>query len=139
MCQKAFKLLLPREEADLPLHDLEHRSAEEAGCGLRCRSCSSPTAKAPSTSSRARPAGRSWRSSARTTCRSRPRAAAAAPAPPATSMSTRTGCPGSSRPNPDESMMLDEAFEVRDNSRLSCQIKYADALDGLRVTLAPEF
>jgi 2Fe-2S ferredoxin len=42
-------------------------------------------------------------------------------------------------PNQDESMMLDEAFEVRDNSRLSCQIKYGDALDGLRVTLAPEF
>jgi 2Fe-2S ferredoxin len=42
-------------------------------------------------------------------------------------------------PGPDESMMLDEAFEVRDNSRLSCQIKYGDALDGLKVTLAPEF
>lgn len=42
-------------------------------------------------------------------------------------------------PNPDENMMLDEAFEVRDNSRLSCQIKYSDALDGLKVTLAPEF
>jgi 2Fe-2S ferredoxin len=35
--------------------------------------------------------------------------------------------------------MLDEAFEVRDNSRLSCQIKYSDELDGLTVTLAPEF
>jgi 2Fe-2S ferredoxin len=44
-----------------------------------------------------------------------------------------------SPPGPDESMMLDEAFEVRDASRLSCQIKYADALDGLKVTLAPEF
>ncbi|MEK0084313.1 2Fe-2S iron-sulfur cluster-binding protein [Benzoatithermus flavus] len=42
-------------------------------------------------------------------------------------------------PNADESMMLDEAFEVRDNSRLSCQIKFTDALDGLKVTLAPEF
>ena len=41
--------------------------------------------------------------------------------------------------NSDESMMLDEAFEVRDNSRLSCQLKYSEALDGLRVTLAPEF
>ena len=40
---------------------------------------------------------------------------------------------------PDESMMLDEAFEVRDNSRLSCQIKFGPALDGLEVTLAPEF
>ena len=36
-------------------------------------------------------------------------------------------------------MMLDEAFEVRDNSRLSCQIKFGPALDGLAVTLAPEF
>ena len=35
--------------------------------------------------------------------------------------------------------MLDEAFEVRDTSRLSCQFKYTDELDGLRVTLAPEF
>ena len=41
--------------------------------------------------------------------------------------------------NPDEGMMLDEAFEVRDNSRLSCQIKFGEALDGLQVTLAPEF
>jgi 2Fe-2S ferredoxin len=44
-----------------------------------------------------------------------------------------------SAPSADEGMMLDEAFQVRDNSRLSCQIKYGDALDGLRVTLAPEF
>ena len=43
------------------------------------------------------------------------------------------------KPNQDENIMLDEAFEVRDNSRLSCQLKYADALDGLKVTLAPEF
>ena len=42
-------------------------------------------------------------------------------------------------PNQDESMMLDEAFQVQDNSRLSCQIKFGPALDGLRVTLAPEF
>ena len=41
--------------------------------------------------------------------------------------------------NSDESMMLDEAFEVKDNSRLSCQIKFGPALDGLEVTLAPEF
>ncbi len=39
----------------------------------------------------------------------------------------------------DENMMLDEAFEVRENSRLSCQIKYTADLDGLEVTLAPEF
>jgi 2Fe-2S ferredoxin len=42
-------------------------------------------------------------------------------------------------PGPDESMMLDEALDVRDNSRLSCQIKWADGLDGMRVTLAPKF
>lgn len=41
--------------------------------------------------------------------------------------------------DPDEEMMLDEAFEVQDNSRLSCQIKFSDALDGLSVKLAPEF
>jgi len=41
--------------------------------------------------------------------------------------------------DPDEEMMLDEAFEVQDNSRLSCQIKFTEALDGLTVTLAPEF
>jgi ferredoxin, 2Fe-2S len=39
----------------------------------------------------------------------------------------------------DENMMLDEAFEVQDNSRLSCQIKYTAELDGLKVKLAPEF
>ena len=32
-----------------------------------------------------------------------------------------------------EEDMLDFAFDVRDNSRLSCQIKVSDALDGLRV------
>ena len=42
-------------------------------------------------------------------------------------------------PDPDENMMLDEAFEVQDNSRLSCQIKLSEELDGIRVTLAPEF
>ncbi len=35
--------------------------------------------------------------------------------------------------NPMEADMLDFAFEVKDNSRLSCQIKVTDALDGLRV------
>ena len=29
--------------------------------------------------------------------------------------------------------MLDFAFDVQDSSRLSCQIKITDALDGLRV------
>lgn len=35
--------------------------------------------------------------------------------------------------NPMEEDMLDFAFDVRDNSRLSCQIKISDALNGLRV------
>lgn len=38
----------------------------------------------------------------------------------------------------EEESMLDEAFDVRDNSRLSCQILMSDALDGLHVTLAPQ-
>ncbi len=37
----------------------------------------------------------------------------------------------------DEEDMLDEAMEVRDNSRLSCQILMSEALDGLKVTIAP--
>jgi 2Fe-2S ferredoxin len=35
--------------------------------------------------------------------------------------------------SPMEEDMLDFAFDVRDSSRLSCQIKVADGLDGLRV------
>jgi 2Fe-2S ferredoxin len=34
-----------------------------------------------------------------------------------------------------EESMLDFAYEVEDNSRLSCQIKVSDALDGLVVRL----
>ena len=33
--------------------------------------------------------------------------------------------------------MLDSAFDVQANSRLSCQILTAPELDGLRVTIAP--
>ncbi len=41
-------------------------------------------------------------------------------------------------PATDEELdMLDEAFEVEDNSRLSCQILCSEKLDGLKVTLAP--
>tara|TARA_R110001592_G_scaffold3525_6_gene19819 strand:- start:14963 stop:15277 length:315 start_codon:yes stop_codon:yes gene_type:complete len=36
----------------------------------------------------------------------------------------------------DEEEMLDEAFDVQDNSRLSCQIILDEALDGLKVALA---
>ncbi len=35
----------------------------------------------------------------------------------------------------DEEDMLDEAIDVRDNSRLSCQIIMSEELDGLKVTL----
>ena len=35
----------------------------------------------------------------------------------------------------DEEEMLDEAFDVQDNSRLSCQIIMDDGLDGLKVRL----
>lgn len=37
----------------------------------------------------------------------------------------------------DEEGMLDEAIDVKDNSRLSCQILMSDELDGLKVTIAP--
>lgn len=37
----------------------------------------------------------------------------------------------------DEDLMLAEAFHVEDNSRLGCQIFITEALDGLKVTLAP--
>ena len=37
-------------------------------------------------------------------------------------------------PSQMEEDMLDFAFEVRPNSRLSCQIKVSEALDGLTVT-----
>ena len=36
-------------------------------------------------------------------------------------------------PSPMEEDMLDFGFDVRPNSRLSCQIKVTDELDGLRV------
>ena len=34
--------------------------------------------------------------------------------------------------------MLDLAFDVQENSRLSCQITITPDLDGLKVTLAPD-
>jgi len=37
----------------------------------------------------------------------------------------------------DEEDMLDQAFFVEDNSRLSCQLKITPELDGLKVKLAP--
>lgn len=41
-------------------------------------------------------------------------------------------------PHDEELDKLDEAFDVRSNSRLSCQILFSPELDGLKVALAPE-
>jgi len=38
----------------------------------------------------------------------------------------------------DEEAMLSEAFYVKENSRLGCQIQMTPAMDGLEVELAPE-
>lgn len=38
----------------------------------------------------------------------------------------------------DEEAMLSEAFYVKDNSRLGCQIQMTSEMDGLEVELAPE-
>jgi 2Fe-2S ferredoxin len=40
-------------------------------------------------------------------------------------------------PTTEEEGMLDEAFEVQENSRLSCQILMSEELNGLQLTLAP--
>jgi len=40
--------------------------------------------------------------------------------------------------SPDEDLMLAEAFHVKDNSRLGCQVHINEALDGLEIELAPE-
>lgn len=40
-------------------------------------------------------------------------------------------------PSDDELAMLDSAFFVQKNSRLGCQIKIREELDGLEVKLAP--
>lgn len=42
-----------------------------------------------------------------------------------------------SPPSEDEEIMLDQAFFVKPNSRLGCQIKITDNIDGLKVELAP--
>ena len=48
-------------------------------------------------------------------------------------MSTRPGLPIVGPPSAEEEEMLDTAFEVKPTSRLSCQIKVTEALDGLIV------
>jgi 2Fe-2S ferredoxin len=40
--------------------------------------------------------------------------------------------------NDDEEAMLSEAFNVKSNSRLGCQIYITNALEGLEIALAPE-
>jgi len=37
----------------------------------------------------------------------------------------------------DQEAMLSEAFYVEENSRLGCQIQMTDAIDGLKIRLAP--
>jgi 2Fe-2S ferredoxin len=41
-------------------------------------------------------------------------------------------------PSPEELDMLDMALAVESNSRLSCQIRCEPALEGIKVTIAPE-
>ncbi len=38
----------------------------------------------------------------------------------------------------DEESMLDQAFDVKSNSRLSCQINLSEELDGLEIEIAPD-
>ena len=38
----------------------------------------------------------------------------------------------------EEESMLDQTFNVQNNSRLSCQIEYKKELNGIKLTLAPE-
>ena len=38
----------------------------------------------------------------------------------------------------EEESMLDQAFDVKNNSRLSCQIDLSEDLDGLEIEIAPE-
>ena len=38
----------------------------------------------------------------------------------------------------EEESMLDQAFDVKNNSRLSCQIDLSEELDGLEIEIAPE-
>lgn len=40
--------------------------------------------------------------------------------------------------NDDEDAMLSEAYHVKENSRLGCQIHLSDELDGLEIEIAPE-
>lgn len=39
----------------------------------------------------------------------------------------------------DEQVMVEDTGHYENNSRLACQIPYTEALDGIRLTLAPEY
>ncbi|MCB1748129.1 MAG: 2Fe-2S iron-sulfur cluster binding domain-containing protein [Gammaproteobacteria bacterium] len=39
----------------------------------------------------------------------------------------------------DEQVMVEDTGSYQDNSRLACQVPYEEALDGLSLTLAPEY
>tara|TARA_Y100000590_G_scaffold432222_1_gene547997 strand:- start:3979 stop:4290 length:312 start_codon:yes stop_codon:yes gene_type:complete len=43
-----------------------------------------------------------------------------------------------SKKEDDEESMLDQVFEVQENSRLGCQIEFTEEIDGIEVELAPE-
>ena len=38
----------------------------------------------------------------------------------------------------DEESMLDQAFYIKNTSRLSCQLYFTEKIDGIELTLAPE-
>ena len=38
----------------------------------------------------------------------------------------------------DETAMLEESWDMQDNSRLSCQLKLSEKLEGLTIQIAPE-
>ncbi len=40
---------------------------------------------------------------------------------------------------PDEQVMVEDSGHFRDNSRLACQIDFSESLNGIKLTLAPEF
>ena len=39
----------------------------------------------------------------------------------------------------DEESMLDQAYDVKKNSRLSCQLTFSEELNGMKLTLGPKF
>ncbi len=40
--------------------------------------------------------------------------------------------------NEDEESMLDQAFNLKENSRLGCQIEFTSEIDGIKVEIAPD-